>query len=678
MAKDQVHSQQDMNSNLNGQNQLPVESQPSEIGANDLSSSIRPYSMQGANHSEKDFVFDFRTFKEVFPYISSVNIADHSSLEQAYHDCISKHAKSAKKGVGLSNVVIIQFHKTEIPNSDSSYKPKNKEWTNFFTYIHVPFLDKNINTDVSIMSEIIGRAMEKKSETKVFDCLFRKSDLLMRLQDFIFPAYPSQRDFLATQTKLQVSMSSQTDLKKISSFFSQLKYFEKRLKNQILNEQKATILLTKYFDEDYEKIKHVVKDFCMSSQLLSLKQAKNYSAPGYENTNSHTFTHLMNFLSFSHKNTSGSKQRQMGSTQYYSDVNSHLAHNFMDYGSQANPDRNYMSLTSDGGRSNKLSVASVGYKRGSYPIRQKNQRDNIERRIHLDDIKKQLCKQYEREIGSFQSTPYNDIRGQIQSQISKFATSSGGKPYRSYKPMSAARQRRTTTAPSGAARVRSSNKNGGPSQQTLPSTMHARLGANRSGPINFPRKINKRKKQDKFSYDYFISHAPRSLSKYNPFYTKPATIKDQQSEPEDVKLPYEEEKDLKSHVDMQYEESSGNIPDYNNHEKPVSEAGDPYQNPNPASKRPISQQNPGLFHKRGSKLSAHEFGQDFKPKYKSLRQQKALSIKRNPNQFDDKLSTRSQLAQNRKKLGMNNQDKLRNVYKMAPSTRVLGSVLNRQ
>lgn len=35
---------------------------------------------------EKDFVFNFRTFKEVFPYISSVSISDHSSIEEAYHE----------------------------------------------------------------------------------------------------------------------------------------------------------------------------------------------------------------------------------------------------------------------------------------------------------------------------------------------------------------------------------------------------------------------------------------------------------------------------------------------------------------------------------------------------------------------------------------------------------------
>ena len=56
------------------------------------------------------------------------------------------------------------------------------------------------------MAEIIGRAMKKKSETKLFSCLFRKSQLLCRLQDFLFPAYPSKKEFMATQTKLQVTL----------------------------------------------------------------------------------------------------------------------------------------------------------------------------------------------------------------------------------------------------------------------------------------------------------------------------------------------------------------------------------------------------------------------------------------------------------------------------------------
>lgn len=55
---------------------------------------------------------------------------------------------------------------------------KRKVTSNFFTYIHAPFNDKNVNSDIATMAEIIGRAMKKKSETKIFSCLFRKSQLL--------------------------------------------------------------------------------------------------------------------------------------------------------------------------------------------------------------------------------------------------------------------------------------------------------------------------------------------------------------------------------------------------------------------------------------------------------------------------------------------------------------------
>lgn len=63
--------------------------------------------------------------------------------------------------------MVIQFHKTTV--DETSNEDTQKKWTNFFTYIHVPFTDKNVNADISTMAEIIGRAMEKKSETKIFD-----------------------------------------------------------------------------------------------------------------------------------------------------------------------------------------------------------------------------------------------------------------------------------------------------------------------------------------------------------------------------------------------------------------------------------------------------------------------------------------------------------------------------
>lgn len=149
--------------NLDVNNQQRVEAQSIENDPTDplLSNDFTTNIIQP---SEKEFVFNFRTFKEVFPYISSVSIADHSTLEKAYSECVKKHiSESKKKASMLSNIIIIQFHKTLINNSSNSDGPnaKYKEWTNFFTYVHIPFLDKNVNTDIGTMSEIIGRAMEK-------------------------------------------------------------------------------------------------------------------------------------------------------------------------------------------------------------------------------------------------------------------------------------------------------------------------------------------------------------------------------------------------------------------------------------------------------------------------------------------------------------------------------------
>jgi hypothetical protein len=96
----------------------------------------------------------------------------------------------------------------------------------------------------------------------------------MRLQDFLFPAYPSQKHFLATQTKLQVTLNPYSDLKRLSSFFSQLGYFKTRFSNEIINETKAAQLLSKLFEEDFQKVKGVLQDFSISKQLLNMKQEK--------------------------------------------------------------------------------------------------------------------------------------------------------------------------------------------------------------------------------------------------------------------------------------------------------------------------------------------------------------------------------------------------------------------
>lgn len=153
-----------------GESQIPDPLNGTPKTADNIHLSQSTYSGQNKD-IEKEFVFNFRTFKEVFPYISSVSISDHSEIEQAYYECVKQHIKlNKKKQTNLSNVVVIQFHKTTVEETqEEEIMIKQKQWSNFFTYVHVPFNDENINPDISTMSEIIGRAMEKKSETKVFD-----------------------------------------------------------------------------------------------------------------------------------------------------------------------------------------------------------------------------------------------------------------------------------------------------------------------------------------------------------------------------------------------------------------------------------------------------------------------------------------------------------------------------
>ena len=64
------------------------------------------------------------------------------------------------------------------------------------------------------------------------------------------------------------------------------------------------------------------------------------------------------------------------------------------------------------------------------------------------------------------------------------------------------------------------------------------------------------------------------------------------SDHEDVKALPQDENDLKSNADNNYDATGNQNLEYNNQEKPISETGDPYQNANPSSKRPISQQKP--------------------------------------------------------------------------------------
>lgn len=596
----------------------------------------------------------------------------------------------------LSNIIIIQFHKTVVSSSSKSegFKNKYKEWTNFFTYVHVPFLDKNVNPDIATMSEIIGRAMEKKSETKVFDCLFRKSPLLMRLQDFLFPAYPSQKDFLATQTKLQVTLSPYTDLKKISGFFSQLQFFGPRCKNDIISEQRAAIMLSKYFDDEFSKIKDILKDFSMSNELLNNKQSKNYAAPGHDDMKANAYSHLIRFLSYSNKTVPQSKLPHMNSTNYYTAGN--YNYRMRDYQNRTSDGHNYVSLNSET-RSNKRSVGSVGYNRQRNPISNLkfDGRVDIDKKIKLDNLKKLLSTRFDKEIEMVSSTPYHkDISSQIQKQISKFSSHTSGKPFRSYKPTSALKQRRTTTAPAGQVLLRSGVGRGdysvGAEQKALPSTVAAKLSSNKSGPINPPRGFSRKSKRDKASYNYFISVATHSIAKFKrtsdtPFGSQPDSVKndseheemfkqinDYQSENRDREL----DNKMEHYRENMDNNNIGDVVEHmeKKHNTYEGSEDDQYRHSSYNSKRPTShQRKEGGFGKRSNKYSTSYV--DRSSKYTSLREQNALNIEKKFNKDDDKTSVKSNATKGRKQKLLDNSEKIKNIYKMVPSKPIMTSVL---
>ena len=243
---------------------------------------------------------------------------------------------------------------------------------------------------MSTLAEIISRAMEKKSETKVFDCLFRKSKLLMKLQDFLYPAYPSQKDFLATQTKLQITLGPFPDLKRLSMLFTQLQVFKGRLKNQIISESRAAQLLSKFFQEDFKKIKGVLKDFSISKQLLQGMHKKKYAAPGTEDLVSNVYSYFLNFLSYSYKT---SPNAELQSTMHPEFANSKYREN----PNLAGGNNTYYGNRDHG--MNKRSAATMNYSQPRNPIASlKNAgKVDIEKRIHLDNLKKHLSNKFEKE-----------------------------------------------------------------------------------------------------------------------------------------------------------------------------------------------------------------------------------------------------------------------------------------
>lgn len=486
------------------------------------------------------------------------------------------------------------------------------------------------------------------------------------MQDFLFPAYPSQKDFEATQTKLQVTLNHNSDLKRVSTFFSQLQYFKARYRNEIINEAKAAQLLSKFFDEDFRKIKGVLKDFSISKQLLSTKASKTYAAPGSDSLTSNTYSHLINFLSYGYKPhtvTAPNPYQNTMSIDGYTTYGNTIQR-FREIPNGANYATNYSSLRDELFRGpSKRSVASVGYNQQRNPIASLNHagKIDIEKRIHLDNLKRHLSNKFEQEKRVVMQNGYpGDLRSQMLGNNSKFGANLSMKTKRRFQHPSSALHHRRTTNPHRANKLMRINNNEYNSANNdrvkLPSTGN-NLISNKSGSLHPSKKMNKRQKKDKASYEYFLSIANQSLAKgrkeQTPYYTQPDTINreigdvNSESQYHNLEDPQLNQEQIEGfNVDDGHTDNTA--PDYRQQE----------------GKRSYSQQKTGPRFKKSSKNSIFNEGQY--SKYTSLREEKGLSVKPR-NAEDDRSSTRSNVMKRRNKPVMNNGDKIKNIYKMTPS-----------
>jgi hypothetical protein len=499
----------------------------------------------------------------------------------------------------------------------------------------------------------------------------------MRLQDFLFPAYPSQKHFLSTQTKLQVTLSPYSDLKRLSSLFTQLCFFKSRFSNEIINETKAAQLLSKLFDEDFKKIKGVLQDFSISKQLLNLRQGKKYAAPGTEDLASNTYDYLINFLSYGYKRQgapstapAGAGYRGTASIETGGDtMYKYREHANMSNGNFAS---RYVSIKDDINiGANKKSVITMNYSQQRNPISSlKNAgRMDIEKRIHLDNLKKHLSNKFEKEIAfSINSAyPMDNTLSRKQTFSLNSSTKSKNKFNRQFDPGN----RRPTGQNKNDKLFRVKNMNYHSAHNQRPK-FGSKLASNKSGPLH-NRKASRRPKKDKASYQYFLNVASQSLAKHKreigiPYMSQPESIAldDEQSH-----HPYEDDtkdEDFQNKL-MNYKENieNQNIGSIVNHMENVRSQFVPDDSKRPSSnhKRP---------QKRQSKLSA--MSEDKQYKYTSLRNEKGLSIKQKDSD-DDRMSNRSNLHKNRNRFVMNNDMKIKNMYKMVPSKPIMTSVLRR-
>lgn len=274
------------------------------------------------------------------------------------------------------------------------------------------------------------------------------------------------------------------------------------------------------------------------------------------------------------------------------------------------------------------------------------------------------------------STGYpTDMTSQGFSQKAGFSTNLSTRSNRRFNHPSSALQQRRTTNPNrmnNLVRLNKDDYHSAQNQRTkLPSTTQSNLISNKSGPLHKPRKFSRRQKRDKASYEYFLSIASQSLSKQKrdsatPYLSQPESINpNNRTEIEDEESNQEFDD---QHKDEELQDKMHTYKNNLENQRIGSIVNHMQKN------RPTSQQKKDSLYRGSSKYSV--LNEDKYSKYTSLRQERGLSIKPKSNE-DDKSSNRSNLQKQRNKLFMNNDQKIKNIYKMTPSKPILSSVLRK-
>jgi hypothetical protein len=339
--------------------------------------------------------------------------------------------------------------------------------------------------------------------------------------------------------------------------------------------------------------------------------------------------------------------------------------------SNGNFNFNYNSIRNDtNAGNNKGSIATMNYSQPRNPISSlKNAgRIDIEKRIHLDNLKKHLSNRFEKETAfSFNSAYPNDMRANILNQKQKFTLNPSTKSNNRFNPGD--RRPTNPTKDDKLMRIKNGDYH---SAQNQRNRLNSKLAANKSGPL-YRRKASRRAKKDNASYQYFLSIASQSLAKHKrdintPYMSQPESIPidDNQSQHpyEDITKDDDLQQKIINYKDNIETKDIGSIVDH------MENLRSQFLSDN--SKRPTS--NHKGSQKRSSKHTA--LSDDKYSKYSSLRNEKGLSIKPKESE-NDKLSNRSNLQKNRNRFVMNNNTKIKNIYNMIPSKPIMASVLRR-